>query len=113
MSLVRALLLKHGHYSDRYEIIDLSYYYLADEISRDQFAMDELISRRQWKMIASMTRPAFVKFLRATASTMSLARYGRYPRGDTTPNPKRRFTGSHHTIAQKTSRSTRMLALHG
>ncbi len=101
MSFVRTLLLKLGQYSDRYNITDVSYYYLADEISRSQFVMDELISRRQWSAFASMPSTEFNKFLRATASNALLARYRKHVRGPTKPRPKRRFDGRRHVSTQK------------
>jgi hypothetical protein len=101
MSLVRTLLLKQGKYSARYEITDVSYYYLADEISRSQFAMDELISRRQWSVFSSMSSAEFAEFLRTTASGASLARYRKHVRGPTKPRPKRRYNGSRHVSTQK------------
>jgi hypothetical protein len=101
MSLVRSMLLKHGKYSDRYEITDVSYYYLADEISRSQFAVEELISRSQWKVFASMTTSAFASFLKRVASTAELARYRKHVRGPKKPPPKRRFNGTRHVATQK------------
>ncbi|WP_182871486.1 transposase, partial [Rhodopirellula sp. JC639] len=101
MSCVRMLLLKHGQYSKRYEISDVSYYYIADEISRSQFVMDELVASRQWKVFASMSLAEFTRFLRSTAAHASLARYRKHVRGPTKPKPKRRFTGSRHVSTQK------------
>lgn len=60
MSLVRGILLKHGQYSDRYQIDDVSYYYIADEISRSQFAFDEVINRKQWQVFATVTSNEFI-----------------------------------------------------
>lgn len=101
MSLVRTLLLKHGQSSERYEINDVSYYYLADEICRSQFAMDELVTRQQWSAFATMSATEFAQFLRSTASTASLARYRKHARGPTKPRPKRRFNGTRHVATQK------------
>jgi len=101
MSLVRKLLLTHGQYSARYEISDVSYYYLADEISRSQFAMDEMISSSQWQVFAAMPLTEFTRFLKATAKGASLARYRKHARAPTKPPPKRRFDGSRHVSTQK------------
>jgi len=100
MSLVRMLLLKHGQYSDRYEINDVSYYYIADEISRSQFVMDELVTRRQWKSLASMSNKEFAHFLRSTAASASLVHYRKHARGPTKPRPKRNYDGRRHVSTQ-------------
>ena len=101
MSLVRWLLLKHGQYSDRYQIDDVSYYYIADEILRSQFAFDEVISRQQWRAIATMTSKEFARFLKQTAAQARLARYRKHIRGPTKPKPKRSFNGTRHVATQK------------
>jgi predicted DNA-binding protein YlxM (UPF0122 family) len=101
MSLVRWLLLKHGQYSDRYEIEDVSYYYIADEISRSQFAFDEVIDQKQWRIFGKMSSSAFASFLKQTASHAHLARYRKHIRGPTKPRPKRRFNGTRHVATQK------------
>jgi hypothetical protein len=101
MSLVRWLLLKHGQYSDRYPIDDVSYYYIADEISRSQFTFDEVISRQQWRVFATMTSKEFARFLKQTAEQAHLARYRKHIRGPTKPRPKRRFNGTRHVATQK------------
>lgn len=101
MSFVRTLLLEHGQHSERYDTSDVSYYYLADEIARSQFAMDELITSRQWKVFASMSQAEFNRFLKGTASAASLARYRKHARGPTKPRPKRRFDGSRHVSTHK------------
>lgn len=101
MSLIRSLILKHGKKSDRYKVFDVSYYYLADEISRSQFAIDELIERRHWKVFGSMTTSEFAGFLKQTAKNASLARYRKHIRGPTKPAPKRKFNGTRHVASQK------------
>ncbi len=102
MSLIKSLLLKHGKYSDRYEITDLSYYYLADEIARAHFTSDEMIDAEAWEQLATMTWSKFVSFLIRTAAHAELARYRKHPRGPTKPRPKRKFSGARHTATQKT-----------
>lgn len=101
MSLVRWLLLQHGQYSDRYQIEDISYYYIADEISRTQFTFDEVIRGEQWQVFATMPLSQFARFLKQTAQQASLARYRKHIRGPTKPKPKRRFNGSRHVAVQK------------
>lgn len=101
ISFVRWMLLKHGQYSDRYQIVDVSYYYIADEISRSQFAFDEAITRQQWKVFATMTLSQFARFLKQTAQQARLARYRKHIRGPTKPKPKRSFNGTRHVATQK------------
>jgi hypothetical protein len=101
MNLVRWLLLKHGQYSERHQIDDVSYYYIADEILRSQFAFDEVISRQQWRAIATITSKEFARFLKQTAAQARLARYRKHIRGKTKPKPKRSFNGTRHVATQK------------
>lgn len=101
MSLIRLLILKHGKKSDRYKIVDVSYYYLADEISRSQFAIDELIDRKRWTVFGSMSKTAFAAFLKQTAKNASLARYRKHIRGPNKPKPKRTFNGTRHVATKK------------
>jgi hypothetical protein len=101
MSLVRWLVLKHGQLSDRYQIDDVSYYYIADEISRTQFAFDEMISRQQWRTLATMASNEFARFLKQTAAQARLARYRKHVRGPTKSQPKRSFNGTRHVATQK------------
>jgi hypothetical protein len=101
MSLVRWMLLKHGQYSERYQFDDVSYYYIADEISRSQFAFAELVNRQQWRTFATMTASEFANFLKQTAKKACLSRYRKHVRGPTKPRPKRRFNGTRHVATQK------------
>lgn len=101
MSLVRWMLLKHGQYSDRYQIDDVSYYYIADEISRSKFTFDEMITRQQWQVFANTTSNEFARFLTKTAKQARLARYRKHIRGPTKPKPKRSFNGTRHVAIQK------------
>lgn len=101
MSLIRSMLLTHGKYSQRYEITDVSYYYLADEICRSQFAVTELIPRTAWKVFSTMTNTEFAKTLKRYASQANLARYRKSPRSPKKPSPKRRFNGSRHVATSK------------
>jgi hypothetical protein len=68
MSLVHWLLLQHGKYSDRYEIDDVPYYNITDEISRSQFAFDEVVHHRRWLIFAELSSSKFARFLKHTAS---------------------------------------------
>ena len=101
MSLVRQLLLKHGRYSERYEIRDVSYYYLADEIARTQFVADELVQPSRWKTFSAMTPIQFASFLKRTAQAASLARYRKHTRGPKKPPSKRSFNGTRHVATAK------------
>lgn len=101
MSLIRSMLLAHGKYSERYEITDVSYYYIADEISRSQFAVSELIQRSSWKEFAKMTVREFAMTLKRYASQADLARYRKNPRGPKKPRLKRKFNGSRQVETSK------------
>lgn len=101
MSLIRSMLLVHGKYSERYEVTDVSYYYLADEISRSQFAVSELIPRSAWKVFSTMPIKEFAKTMKRYASQADLARYRKSPRGPKKPRPKRSFDGSRHVATSK------------
>ncbi len=101
MSTVKALLLKHGQQSDRYEIVDGSYYYLADEIARTHAGVDLFIDPCKWSRLVEMTRREFASFLKYTASHAKLVRYRKHVRGPTNPRPKRRYTGARHVATQK------------
>lgn len=101
MSTIKALLLKHGQSSDRYEIVDLSYYYLADEIARTHAGINLFIDPCKWHCFGTMTRAEFTAFLKSTASHAKLAKYRKHARGPTTSRPKRRFTGARHVATQK------------
>lgn len=101
ISAVKALLLKHGQFSDRYEIVDVSIYYLADEIARTHAGIDLFIDPSKWNCFATMKRGELTAFLKSTASHAQLAKYRKHPRGPTTPRPKRRFDGTRIIATQK------------
>jgi hypothetical protein len=101
MNLIRLLLLAHAKPSKRYEIKNVSYYYMADEISRSQFAIEELIANSKWKVFASMGNREFARFLIKTASNAELERYRAHTRGQKKPKPKRKFTGTRHVATSK------------
>lgn len=101
MSLIRWLLLQHGQHSDRYQIDDVSYYYIADEICRTQFTFDEVIQREHWRLFSTMTSSEFASFLKKTAKQASLAQYRKHIRGPTKSKTKRKFNGTYHIATQR------------
>ena len=100
-SFVRTMLLEHGQYSDRYVITDVSYYYLADEIDRYYFAMEELVDASQWRIFGTMSLAAFKRFMKKTAQGAQLRKYRKHVRGPTkNPTGPRKFTGARHVATQ-------------
>lgn len=101
MSTLKGLLFKHGQPSDRYEIVDLSYYYLADEISRCHTGISMFIEDQHWEVFGRMKQSQFVRFLKQTASNAHLAKNRKHIRGPKKPPPPRRFNGTRHVAIQK------------
>ena len=103
MSTMKSLLKKHGRYSERYEIVDLSYYYLADEILRWQTACDWLEEEMHvdLRVISDQPLRSFIKDLKFIASNAELQKYRKHVRSEKKKPPKRKFNGTRHMATQK------------
>jgi len=86
MSTLKALLLKFSTASQK---PDLSYYYLALEISRTCWAMMNLFDSKYWIQYARMSDAQYVDYCKAIAENANLRRYRKHARGPKRPPPKR------------------------
>ena len=103
MSTMKILLKKHGQYSDRYEIVDLSYYYLTDEILRWHAALQWLEEDMHVDLtcFAKLPLNTFINQLKFIASNAKLQKYRKHIRGEKKKPPKRKFDGTRHVATQK------------
>jgi hypothetical protein len=101
MSTIKALLKEHGQYSDRYEIPDLSYYYLADEILRWLTAFELVEDQVNLESITHQSHKKFIRTMKWIASKAILKKYRKHVRGEKKKPPNRKFNGSRHVATQK------------
>jgi IS4 transposase len=80
---------------------DVSFYYLADEVSGTWRGLQIAIPPRAWhRRFASLHAAELADELRAMARHAQLRRYQKHPRGPKKPPPKRRGTSPHVSTAR-------------
>jgi hypothetical protein len=101
MSTLKSLLESKGKQPDPLKPIQLSYYYMAHEISECHAGLSITFQENHWKRYANMKFTEFIRWLSSIAANTDLKRYRKHTRGPKKPKPKRKFTGARHTATQK------------
>jgi hypothetical protein len=94
----QAICAMHG----QEEMDRLSGYYLADELCKNQHAIEVLVDETQWQRIRSLPRGAFWNWAKRTAQRIRLRAFYKHPRGPKRP-PSQRASGKrrHHYSTQR------------
>lgn len=80
---------------------DVSFYYLADEVSGTWRGLQIAVPSREWhRRFASLQTAELAAELRSMARHAQLRRYQKHPRGPKKPLPKRRGTSPHVSTAR-------------
>ena len=87
MSTIKSILGDHGSADD--DKVELSYYYLAQEISECHVGLKIAINDDHWKIYSKLTLAEFVTFFNKVAAGANLKRYRKHKRGPKKVPPKR------------------------